>query len=84
VDVGAKHEIYLLIRQLADEGRIVLFRSTELPELVGLADRILVFYRGRLALDLDGASVDDHEVLHAINTGTRTAGSPSMATARLS
>jgi ribose transport system ATP-binding protein len=69
VDVGAKREIYLLIRQLADEGRIILFRSTELPELVGLADRILVFYRGRLALDLDGAAVDDHQVLHAINTG---------------
>ena len=69
VDVGAKHEIYLLVRALADEGRIVLFRSTELPELVGLADRILVFYRGRLALELDGASVTDGEVLHAINTG---------------
>ena len=79
VDVGAKHEIYLLIRQLADEGRIVLFRSTELPELVGLADRILVFYRGRLVLDLDGATVDDHEVLHAINTGTRSADSPDAA-----
>ena len=35
VDVGAKREIYLLIRALADEGRVVLFRSTELPELVG-------------------------------------------------
>jgi len=69
VDVGAKREIYLLIRALADEGRIVLFRSTELPELVGLADRILVLYRGRLALELDGATTTDHEVLHAINTG---------------
>lgn len=69
VDVGAKHEIYVLIRKLADEGRVVLFRSTELPELVGLADRILVFYRGRLALDLEGGTVDDHEVLQAINTG---------------
>ncbi|CAN5674533.1 sugar ABC transporter ATP-binding protein [soil metagenome] len=74
VDVGAKREIYLLIRQLADEGRIILFRSTELPELVGLADRILVFYRGRLTLDLGGGSVDDHEVLHAINTGTLRTG----------
>jgi ribose transport system ATP-binding protein len=69
VDVGAKHEIYVLIHQLADEGRVVLFRSTELSELVGLADRILVFYRGDLALDLAASSVDDHEVLHAINTG---------------
>jgi ribose transport system ATP-binding protein len=69
VDVGAKREIYLLIRRLAEEGRIVLFRSTELPELVGLADRILVFYRGRLVLDLDGETTTDHDVLHAINTG---------------
>ncbi len=51
VDVGAKREIYLLIRALAEEGRIVLFRSTELPELVGLADRILILYRGRLATE---------------------------------
>jgi ABC-type sugar transport system ATPase subunit len=83
VDVGAKHEIYLLIRQLAEEGRVVLFRSTELPELVGLADRILVLHRGRLALDLDGSSVTDHEVLHAINTGSLTdsgVGPPDSAT----
>jgi ABC-type sugar transport system ATPase subunit len=70
VDVGAKHEIYLLIRQLAEEGRVVLFRSTELPELVGLADRILVFHRGSLVLELDDSSVTDREVLHAINTGS--------------
>jgi len=82
VDVGAKHEIYGLIRELADEGRIVLFRSTELPELVGLADRILVFYHGRLVLDLEGGTVTDHEILHAINTGrlpTETAGQPPGA-----
>jgi ABC-type sugar transport system ATPase subunit len=69
VDVGAKREFYLLIRRLALEGRVVLFRSTELPELVGLADRILVFYRGRLAVELRGGQTDDHAVLHAINTG---------------
>jgi hypothetical protein len=40
-----------------------------LTELVGLADRILVFYRGRLALDLDGAAITDNQVLHAINAG---------------
>jgi len=69
VDVGAKRELYLLIRALADEGRIVLFRSTELPELVGLADRILVFYRGRLTTEIRGVDATDHGVLHAINTG---------------
>ena len=69
VDVGAKREIYLLIRALADDGRVVLFRSTELPELVGLADRILVFYRGRLTTEIRGTDATDHAVLHAINTG---------------
>jgi len=69
VDVGAKREIYRLIRELADDGRIVIFRSTELPELVGLADHILVLYRGRLAGRVEGGSVDDHGLLHAINTG---------------
>jgi len=69
VDVGAKREIYRLIRELADNGRTVLFRSTELPELVGLADRILVLYRGRLAVEANGGEIDDHGLLHAINTG---------------
>jgi ribose transport system ATP-binding protein len=69
VDVGAKREIYKLIRELADSGRTVLFRSTELPEIVGLADRILVFYRGRLVAEANGGEIDDHGLLHAINTG---------------
>ena len=69
VDVGAKHEIYALVRQLADSGRIVLLRSTELPEIVGLADRILVFYRGRLAVECRGGDVDASDLLRAVNTG---------------
>ncbi len=69
VDVGAKREIYLLIQQLSAEGRIVLFSSTELPELVGLCDRIIVMYRGRLAGELSGGSVTESELLHLINTG---------------
>ncbi len=69
VDVGAKREIYRLIRELADSGRTVLFRSTELPEVVGLADRILVLYRGRLAVEAKGGEMTDHGLLHAINTG---------------
>jgi ABC-type sugar transport system ATPase subunit len=69
VDIGAKREIYGLIRRLADEGRVVLFRSTELPELVGLADRILVLYRGRLVGDVAAQDLDNSRLLHAINTG---------------
>jgi len=77
VDVGAKREIYRLIRALADSGRTVLFRSTELPEVVGLADRILVLYRGRLAVEANGGEMDDHGLLHAINTGRPPGSEPA-------
>ena len=69
VDVGAKREIYLLIRALADDGRVVLFRSTELPELVGLADRILVFYRGSSVPRDPRPRYHRPRRAHAINTG---------------
>ena len=69
VDVGAKREIYGLIREMSAAGGIVLFSSTELPELIGLCDRVLVFYRGRLAGELARSEVDDHSLLHMINTG---------------
>jgi ribose transport system ATP-binding protein len=69
VDVGAKREIFAIMRRLTAEGRVLLFRSTELPELIGLCDRILVFYRGRLVGDLVGDGLDSRGLLHAINTG---------------
>ena len=69
VDIGAKREIYVLMRHLAAEGRIILFRSTELPELVGLADRIVIFYRGRITGIVRDGALDDPALLHAINTG---------------
>jgi ribose transport system ATP-binding protein len=73
VDVGAKREIYGLIRKMAADGGIVLFSSTELPELVGLCDRILVFYQGRLAGELAGDEIDGHTLLHMINTAEKPA-----------
>jgi ABC-type sugar transport system ATPase subunit len=71
VDIGAKREIYELIRQMSADGRIVIFSSTELPELIGLCDRILVLYRGRLVDELSGDAIDNHTLLHLINTGER-------------
>ena len=68
VDVGAKREIYGLIRQMSADGGIVLFSSTELPELIGLCDRILVLYQGRIAGELSGPEIDNRTLLHLINT----------------
>jgi ribose transport system ATP-binding protein len=73
VDIGAKREIYSLIREMSASGGIVLFSSTELPELIGLCDRILVLYRGRLAGELAGAEIESRALLHLINTGERPA-----------
>ncbi len=69
VDVGAKREIYGLIRRVSADGRIVLFSSTELPELIGLCDRILVLYRGRIAGEINGGEIDGAALLRAVNTG---------------
>ena len=69
VDIGAKRELYDLIRAMSAEGRIVLFSSTELPELIGLCDRILVLYRGRLVGEVAGRDVDNRTLLRLINTG---------------
>jgi ribose transport system ATP-binding protein len=52
VDIGTKQEIYGLMRRFADTGRAILFYSTELPELMGLCDRVLVMYRGRIVAQL--------------------------------
>jgi ABC-type sugar transport system ATPase subunit len=60
VDVGARHTIYQLLQRLADDGLAVLIISSELEEVMGLADRILVMHRGRLAADLPGDAQEDH------------------------
>jgi ABC-type sugar transport system ATPase subunit len=79
VDVGAKREIYDLVRQMSADGKIVLFSSTELPELIGLCDRIIVLYRGTLAGELNGAEIDDRALLHLINTGSMPGAGASSA-----
>jgi ABC-type sugar transport system ATPase subunit len=69
VDVGAKGEIYRIVRGLADEGRYVLFTSGEQQEFVRLCDRVLVFFRGRICAEFDRGSLDEGRLLEAMNTG---------------
>jgi L-arabinose transport system ATP-binding protein len=63
VDVGAKSEIYAVIDQLAGEGMAVLVISSELPEVIGLADRILVMQGGRIVGELDHKNASEEAVL---------------------
>ena len=65
VDVGAKFEIYRIIRQLAAEGTAILLISSELPELLGLSDRIVVMHEGRVNATLAPADFNPQTVMAA-------------------
>jgi ABC-type sugar transport system ATPase subunit len=69
VDVGAKFEIYRLIRELANKGTGILFISSELPEILGMSDRVLVMSRGRLMGILDREGATEERVM-ALATGS--------------
>ncbi|MFZ3454273.1 sugar ABC transporter ATP-binding protein [Arthrobacter sp. 7Tela_A1] len=70
VDVGAKAEIYALIRRLAAEGVAIVVVSSEIEEVIGLADRILVLDAGRMLAESDAKDIDEHGVLDLVLKGT--------------
>ena len=64
IDVGAKYEIYLLINRLAADGKAIVMISSELPELLGMSDRILVMREGRVMGEItDVAHATQEDVL---------------------
>ncbi len=65
IDVGTKQEIYQLVRKLADNGAGILFFSTELSELVGMCDRVLVLYEGRIFRELTGTHINEENIVSA-------------------
>jgi ribose transport system ATP-binding protein len=74
VDVGAKVEIYHMIRSLADQGVAVLMISSELAEVVGLADRVVVMAQGRVTGELSGDELSEESVMRlAVHTQDRSA-----------
>ncbi|QBY00062.1 sugar ABC transporter ATP-binding protein [Rhodophyticola sp. CCM32] len=72
VDVGAKAEIYRILRRLAEEGVAILVISSELIEIVGLCDRVYVMRDGELASELTGAEITEEAIISiaAIETAT--------------
>ena len=65
IDVGAKQEIYVLLDRLAAEGAGIIMISSELPEVLGMSDRILVMHQGRVHALVDAAAATQESVLHA-------------------
>ncbi|QGV77681.1 sugar ABC transporter ATP-binding protein [Streptomyces ficellus] len=72
VDVGARAELYAVIRRLADEGLAVLLVSSEVPEVLGLADRVLVLREGRVVHTAPARELDEHRVLDLVMEGSPT------------
>ena len=66
VDVGAKSEIYTIMRRLADQGKAILMLSSELPEILGMSDRVLVMRDGKLVGELSGDQANQEETLTLI------------------
>ena len=69
VDIGAKDEIYGIVRRLAREGRIVIFSSTELTEYRLVCHRVVVLFRGSVVGTIEGTALTDRTLVEALNTG---------------
>jgi len=69
VDVGTKAEIYRLMRNLADQGSAILMISSELPEILGMTDRVLVMRNRRLVKELVTAQTTQEEIIRCATLG---------------
>jgi D-allose transport system ATP-binding protein len=69
IDVGAKSEIYKIMRDLSNEGKAIIMVSSELPEILAVCDRIAVFHSGSIAGILDGATASEEQILSLAISG---------------
>lgn len=66
IDVGAKYEIYLIINELAKQGKSVIVISSELPEVLGMADRIYIMNEGKIVGEMDRKDADQEKIMSCI------------------
>ena len=69
IDVGAKSEIHRIISTLAQQGKAVLMVSSEMPEILGMSDRILVMHEGKISGELSRAEATQDKIMQ-LATGT--------------
>ncbi|MBT2551436.1 ATP-binding cassette domain-containing protein, partial [Arthrobacter sp. ISL-65] len=69
IDVGAKYEIYGIINELAAQGKAVIVISSELPELLGLSDRIYAISEGRITGEVPREEADQEVLMHYMTAG---------------
>ena len=71
IDVGAKAEIYALMRKLTEKGYAVILISSELPEIIGMSDRVAVFNKGAIVATLEGGAINPQEVMRHATASQR-------------
>src|SRR4029077_10117904 len=76
VDVGAKFEIYKLMRQLAERGVAVLMISSDLVEILGMSDRILVMHERRIVSELSRDEASEERIIELATTGSQAETKP--------
>ena len=76
VDVGTKHELYVLMRNFVKQGNSILFYSTEIAELVNLCDRVIVIYAGAIVAELYAAALSEDAIMRETLGGAK-AGAPA-------
>jgi putative multiple sugar transport system ATP-binding protein len=77
IDVGAKYEIYTIINQLADDGKAILVISSELPELLGICDRIYALSAGRITGEVSRADATQERLMHLMTQATHRQEQPA-------
>jgi putative multiple sugar transport system ATP-binding protein len=83
IDVGAKYEIYCIINELAEAGRGVVVISSEMPELLGICDRICVMNDGAFVGEFKGRDATQEKIMRAIMRNDRNYGSSALAGAEM-
>jgi putative multiple sugar transport system ATP-binding protein len=73
IDVGAKYEIYSIINELAEEGKSIVMISSELPEILGMCDRIYVMNEGRIVGELTSEEASQEKIMQCIMQSNKEA-----------
>ena len=63
IDVATKQELYYLMRQLANEGSIVIMVSSDLMEVIGMSDKVLVMYEGKISAELTKENISEENIM---------------------
>ena len=77
IDVGTKAEVHRLLSELAGKGMAILMISSELPEVLGMADRVLVMCEGRITAEIARAEATPEDVMHAATRSASTDEEPA-------